>query len=101
MPQRKILKLTKSEKENYADVMADNLAVLRTKLGLSQTELGQLIGVSRQAISAYENKSRALPWGNFTSLLFLFSENESTKMLLPVLGIYPPELMNIFRSIVK
>lgn len=98
MPRQRKLKLTKSEKEHYADAMAENLTVLRTKLGLSQTELGQLIGVSRQTISAYENKSRTLPWGNFTSLLFLFSENESTKMLLPVLGIYPPELMNVFRT---
>ncbi len=98
MPQSKKLKLSKSEKEYYANAMADNLTMLRTKLGLSQTELGQLIGVSRQAVSAYENKSRALPWGHFTSLLFLFGENEGTKMLLPVLGIYPPELMSVFRA---
>lgn len=98
MPRQRKLRLTKDEKEYYTDMMANNLTVLRTKLGISQTELGQLIGVSRQTISAYENKSRALPWGNFTSLLFLFNENESTKMLLPVLGVYPPELMSFFRT---
>ena len=91
-------KLSNCQKAQYCVAMAENLSTLRMKLSLSQTELGQLIGVSRQAISAFENKSRALPWCHFTSLLFLFNENPETKILLPVLGIYPPELMVVFRT---
>lgn len=92
------VKLSVNDKAQYCHAMAENLSMLRTKLGLSQMELGQLIGVSRQAISAFENGLRALPWCHFTSLLFLFNENPETRFLLPVLGIYPPELMVVFRT---
>ncbi len=98
MAKNKEAKLSASDKAQYCSEMAKNLSTLRAKLGLSQNELGQLIGVSRQAISAFENNSRALPWCHFTSLLFLFNENPETKVLLPVLGIYPPELMVVFRT---
>ena len=98
MSKKTEFELSNSDKAQYCSVMAQNLPMLRTKLGLSQMELGRLIGVSRQAISAFENNSRALSWGHFTSLLFLFNENPETKKLLPVLGIYPPELMVVFRT---
>ena len=90
--------ITTEDKKLYAERMAENLPMLRSKLGLSQTELGQLIGVSRQTISAFESKTRVMPWQNFTSLLFIFHENTGTKNLLPILGIYTPELMCIFRT---
>ena len=90
--------ISSEDKKIYAERMAENLSMLRSKLGLSQTELGQLIGVSRQTISSFENKTRTMPWQNFTSLLFIFHENPGTKNLLPILGIYTPELMCIFRT---
>ena len=98
MAKNRGVNLSASDKARYCSEMAKNLSTLRTKLGLSQEELGQLIGVSRQAISAFENNSRALSWGHFTSLLFLFNENPETKILLSALGIYPPELMVVFRT---
>lgn len=98
MSKKTDFKLSDSDKAQYCCAMAKNLPMLRTKLGLSQMELGRLIGVSRQAISAFENNLRALSWGHFTSLLFLFNENPETKKLLHVLGIYPPELMVVFRT---
>ena len=76
--------------------MAENLPALRAKLGLTQSDLAELIGVTRQTISAAENKSRDLSWTNFLSLLFLFSQNSPTKDLLTVLDIYTPELAGIF-----
>ena len=76
----------------YENSMGENLPVLRAKLNLSQTELANKIGVTRQTISAIESKSRQMSWSIFLSLLFLFSQNSQTKELLTLFGIYTPEL---------
>lgn len=87
---------TSIDRAKYQTAMADNLAMLRTKLGLSQTELASIIGVTRQTVSAIENKVREISWPNFLSLLFLFTQNEETRQLLPVLGIFTDELSGLF-----
>lgn len=84
------------DRAKYACAMADNLPMLRTRLGLSQTALANVIGVTRQTVSAMENKTREISWPNFLSLLFLFTQNEETRQLLPVLGIYTQELSEMF-----
>lgn len=84
------------DRKKYTEAMARNLPTLRAKLGLSQTQLADCIGVTRQTISSIENQSRELSWTNFLSLLFLFSQNQETMKLLPVLDIYTPELEQVF-----
>lgn len=60
------------DRKKYTQAMAENLPALRARLGLSQTQLADCIGVTRQTISSIENQSRELSWTNFLSLLFLF-----------------------------
>ena len=84
------------DRTKYTRLMADNLPMLRAKLELSQTELAEMIGITRQTISSAENGMRELSWGNFLSLLFVFYQNEATRILLPILGIYTPELAGLF-----
>ncbi len=81
-------------KEKYQKIMAENLAMLRTRLGLTQGEIAELIGGSRQTISLIERGIRPMMWDTFICLLFLFQNNESTRAMLPVLGLYTPELIN-------
>ena len=81
------------DRKKYTQAMAENLPALR---GLSQTQLADCIGVTRQTISSIENLSRELSWTNFLSLLFLFSKNADTARLLPVMGIYTEELESLF-----
>lgn len=71
--------------------------MLRAKLGVSQTELAEMIGVTRQTISAAESGSRELSWSNFVSLLYIFTQNEQTVPLLMALEIYTKELASLFR----
>ena len=84
------------DRKKYTQAMAENLPTLRTRLGLSQTQLADSIGVTRQTISSIENQVRELSWTNFLSLLFLFLQNADTAKLLPVMGIYTDELENVF-----
>lgn len=81
-------------REKVTANMADNLAMLRTKLGLTQEQLANLIGVSRHTIMQVENKKIKLSWNTFLSLLLIFIKNPETDKLLNILEIYTEELNN-------
>lgn len=49
---------SKINKDEFISLMAQNLSVLRTKLNLSQEDLADVLGVTRQTISAIENGQR-------------------------------------------
>lgn len=84
------------DRKRYTNAMAKNLPMLRAKINVNQEEFANVIGVTRQTISAIENKTRELTWSNYLSMLFLFTQNAETKELLQVLGIYTPELERYF-----
>ena len=79
--------LTDAEKNMYKQRLADNMQMLRGKLGISQAKLAENIGVSRQTINAVENGHQKMTWNLFISLVLYFSYNEGTKELLPVVKI--------------
>ncbi len=81
-------------REKVTKNMAENLAMLRTKLDLTQEQLANLIGVSRHTIMQVENKKAKLSWSNFLSLLLIFTKNSETDRLLNILEIYTDELNN-------
>lgn len=77
--------------------MTDNLPMLRKRVGLTQEELAQKIGVSRGTIAAIENKKREMTWNTFLSLMLLFIKNENTNKLLNVLDIYTEDFNSFIR----
>ena len=79
-------------REKVTKNMAENLAMLRTKLDLTQEQLANLIGVSRHTVMQIENKKVKLSWSNFLSLLLIFTKNSETDKLLNILEIYTDEL---------
>ncbi|MCL1914720.1 MAG: helix-turn-helix domain-containing protein [Eubacteriaceae bacterium] len=79
-------------KEELVENMSANLVLLRTCLGLSQSELGEKIGLSRQTLMAFEKGRRVMQWGTFMSLLSVFREDASASGLLVYFGIYTEEL---------
>ena len=74
--------------------MTENLPVLRSKLAVTQSELGDRIGVSRHTLIALENNQRVMTWNMYLSLLFIFLSNEGTKKLLEAMEICDDDLMN-------
>ena len=92
--------MTKDEKNTLMKSMATNLPILRSKLNLSQKELANLLGVTRQTISSLENGQRKMTWSVFLALILIFFRNEPTKHLLVALNIYTPKL-NDFLNISK
>lgn len=87
------LMLTEEEKERFIETLSPSLAVLRTKAEISQEELANLIGVSRQTYSAIERKIRKMAWSTYLSLILFYDHNQKTHRMIRQLSIFPQELI--------
>lgn len=85
-------------KEKLMASMADNLVILRKRLGLTQAKLAEKVGIGRQTLIDIEKKKRPMVWNNFVALLLVFRENSGTSDLLDYFGIYTVELNNYLTS---
>ena len=89
-----MISLTEEEKNNFKKHLFENMQMLRGKLGISQAELAETLGVSRQTINAVENGRQNMSWNLFTSLILFFSYKEETKELLPIIEIDIHKIIN-------
>lgn len=80
------------DKDKLIDILTEDLPVLRAKIGLSQDELAELIGISRQTYSAIETRKRRMTWNTFLSILLVFDNNEKTNAMLDGMGAFSKEL---------
>lgn len=85
-------------KDNLMSSMAENLVVLRKKLGLTQAKLADKVGIGRQMLIDIEKKRRPMTWNTFVMLLLVFRTNSGTSDLLNYFGIYTIELNNYLTS---
>ena len=90
--------LTDEEKDNFIAALSPNLTVLRTKAEISQEELANLIGVSRQTYSSIERKVRKMSWSTYLSLVLFYDHNEKTHKMIRQLSIFPRELFIRFND---
>lgn len=81
--------ISEIDKENLISILTEELPVLRAKIGLSQDELSNIIGISRQTYSAIETKKRKMSWNMFLSLVLVFGYNEKTKNMIRNMNILP------------
>ena len=67
--------------------MASNLPTLRAKANLSQDDLAERLGFTRQTISALEGKKRDMQWSTFSAITLFFSKGTEVCQLMSVMGI--------------
>lgn len=84
--------MNENTKEKLIDNMTKNLPTLRAKASLSQAQLAEMIGVSRQTLVAVENRKRKMSWSIFMSCFLVFYKNPETKLLIKVYDIYTDEI---------
>ena len=84
-------------KDELIKNMTENLPVLRAKLGITQEDLAEKIGISRSTIVSIENKKREMTWNTFLSLILVFTKNEDTNKLPNVMEIYTDELHDFIK----
>lgn len=70
------------DKEHLISILTEELPVLRARVGLSQDELSNIIGISRQTYSSIETGKRKMSWNVFLSLLLVFGYNEKHQRCL-------------------
>lgn len=90
--------LPDAEKDEFIAKLTPNLAVLRKQAEISQEELANLIGVSRQTYSAIERKIRRMSWSTYLSLMLFFDHNQKTHNMLRMLSLFPKELVSHFNG---
>lgn len=90
--------LSDKEKENFIATLTPNLPALRRQAEISQEELANLLGISRQTYSAIERKIRRMSWSTYLSLVLFFDHNKKTHRMLRMLSLFPKELMARFND---
>jgi DNA-binding XRE family transcriptional regulator len=86
------------DKETLMEKLAVELPALRAKMGSSQAELAELIGVSRQTYSMIETQKKEMGWSVYMSLILVFSSNPKTASLLDFCGAFPKELRAVLQK---
>lgn len=81
-------------KEDLIDKFIYELPILRTRIGMTQDEISEIIGVSRQTYSSIETRKRKLPWTTYMSLLMVFYFNPDTREALESANLFPEDLKN-------
>ena len=80
-------------KENCIEILVENLVALRAMAGITQEELANIIGISRQTYYGIETQRRSLTWNTYLSLVLFFDTNVNTHSLIRNMNAYPVELM--------
>ncbi|MCQ2735951.1 MAG: helix-turn-helix domain-containing protein [bacterium] len=88
--------MSDSDKDKLIGLLTEELPVLRAKIGLSQEDLSNIIGISRQTYSTIETGKRKMSWNTFLSIILVFAFNEKTSTILEASGALSPELKEVF-----
>lgn len=91
----KSVEISDIDKNKLISLLTEELPVLRAKVGLSQEDLSNIIGISRQTYSSIETGKRQMTWNTFLSLVLVFAFNEKTSAILEASGAVSPELKEV------
>lgn len=89
-----------SEKEKHAliEKLTPELPLLRTKAEISQEEIANIIGTSRQTYGAIERKARKMSWNTYLSLVWFYDYNRKTHKMIRNMDAFPHELIKQFND---
>lgn len=90
--------ISKKYKDLSMEILQDNLSALRARVDITQEELANILGISRQTYYAIESKKKQMSWNIFMSMIFFFHELKSTSEMLKELKIYPIDLILRFNG---
>ena len=95
---KKCWELSQSQKNEYIEKLTTKLAALRAHADISQEDLANIIGTSRQTYYAIESKKRVMSWNTYLSLIFFYDAVEETSQMIRDIGAYPSQLVEQFND---
>jgi len=84
-----------SDRELISSDFIEMLPMLRARLGITQNDLANKIGATRQTIISIETKKRPLAWSMFLAMMFIFFFDSRTRPFLKTAGITNETLSNL------
>ena len=90
--------ITEDYKTASIEILVENLPSLRAKIGITQEELANVLGVSRQTCYALETGKREMSWITFLAIVFIFDSVRNTSEMLRDLRVYPIDLFMRFNG---
>ena len=68
--------LTPEKQIEMMEILAKRLPLIRKEMNISQTELGEKVGLSRQTISSIERGTSELSWNNYLAIMMFLNANK-------------------------
>ncbi len=81
-----------TQKKNYISALSEHLRELREFAQITQDELAQIAGVSRQTYGSIELSKRMMSWNTYMSLIFYFDHNPLTHIIIRTKKLLPAAL---------
>ncbi len=95
---KKHILMSKERKAEYCGRLQSKLPFLRDRLGMTQSELGMVSGVSRVTISQLESGRATMNWLHFIALMMVCTENREVKEYLYANGLLNRELLGFLQN---
>ena len=90
--------LSDDEKKAFINALMPELALLRAKADVSQEQIANLIGISRQTYGAIERGNRKMSWKTYLSLILFYDYNRKTHKIIRKLSAFPHTLIKRFND---
>ena len=74
------------------EILSNELPILRKMTNLTQKDLANILGVSRQTITNIESGSSKMKWSLFLAIMFIFELDHNTSEYLKNIDILYSEL---------
>lgn len=85
--------LSEEEKYEFIEKLTPELSILRAKAEISQEDIANIIGTSRQTYGAIERKSRKMTWNTYLSLIWFYDCNRKTHKMIRNMNAFPHEFI--------
>lgn len=82
------MEFNNSKRMELINTMVTELPVLRARIGASQADISEKIGISRQTYNAIENGKKKLNWTVFLALFAVFSSDERILKMLDSMEVF-------------
>ena len=91
-------RLSEKEKCELIEKLTPELPLLRTKAGISQEDIANVVGTSRQTYGAIERKTRKMSWNTYLALIWFYDSNRKTHSMLRDMDAFPHKLIKKFND---